>query len=36
MSVFHLIWIIPLSAAFGFALCACLTIAKRADEEVMN
>lgn len=28
MNALHLLWIVPLSAAFGFAACAVLTIAK--------
>lgn len=31
MNILHLLWIVPLSATFGFALCACLTIAGAAD-----
>jgi hypothetical protein len=34
MNILHLLWIVPLSAGFGFAFCACLTVAKDADEEV--
>lgn len=33
MNIFHLLWIVPLSATFGFALCACFTVAGMADEE---
>jgi len=29
----HLLWIVPLSASFGFAVCAVLTMASRADKE---
>lgn len=29
----HLLWIVPVSAAFGFATCAVLTAASRADRE---
>lgn len=32
MNALHLLWIIPLAVCFGFALCAVLTIGKRADE----
>ena len=32
--VLHLLWIVPLSAFFGFLLCACFTVASMADEEV--
>ena len=31
MNHLHLLWIVPLSAAFGFAVCAVLTIAKEND-----
>lgn len=31
ISIAHLLWIVPLAATFGFALCALLTVAKRAD-----
>lgn len=31
MSALHLMWIVPLSAAFGFAFAAVLTIAKEND-----
>ena len=34
MNILHLLWIVPLSASFGFAVCAVLTVAKKADEEV--
>lgn len=34
MNILHLLWIVPLSASFGFAFCACLTVAKKADGEV--
>ena len=33
MNILHLLWIVPLSATFGFALCALLTVASMADEE---
>ena len=36
MNILHLLWIIPLSAAVGFTWCACLTVAKLADEEVQG
>ena len=34
MNILHLLWIVPLSAGFGFAFCALLVAAKKADEEV--
>ena len=34
MNILHLIWIIPLAAAFGFAVCACLSAAADADQEM--
>jgi hypothetical protein len=30
----HLLWIVPLSAFFGFMVCAVLSAASRADKEV--
>lgn len=36
MNILHLLWIVPLSATFGFALCAVLTAAKQADEIGMD
>ena len=32
ISAWNLIWIIPLSAWFGFAICAILTASKRDDK----
>ena len=32
ISALHLIWIIPLSAYFGYALCAIFTVGKRSDQ----
>lgn len=32
INALHLIWIIPLSAWFGFAICAILTASKRGDK----
>lgn len=32
MNPLHLAWIVPLSAFFGFGLCACFTVASMADE----
>ena len=34
MNILNLLWIVPLSATFGFALCAVLTVASRADNEI--
>lgn len=34
MNILHLLWIVPLSATFGFALCACFTVASMADKDV--
>lgn len=31
MNLLHLLWIVPLAASFGFAVCAVLTIAKEND-----
>lgn len=36
MNILHLLWIVPLSATFGFALCAVLIAAKQADEIGMD
>lgn len=33
INALHLLWIVPLSANFGFALCAVLTAASRADKK---
>lgn len=33
MNVLHLLWIVPLSACFGFAVCAVLTAAKDGGHE---
>ena len=33
INTLHLLWIVPLSAFFGFMLCAFLTVASMADEE---
>lgn len=33
MNILHLLWIIPVSAFFGFMVCACMTAAADADEE---
>lgn len=30
MNILHLLWIVPLSACFGFAVCAVLTAGKDA------
>ena len=32
INAFHLFWIVPLSACFGFLIAALLTVASRADE----
>ena len=34
MNALHLLWIVPLSACFGFAVCAVLTAASRADDQM--
>lgn len=34
MSIFHLIWIIPLSSCFGFSIAAILAVGKSCDEGV--
>lgn len=36
MNILHLLWIVPLAAIFGFALCAVLNAAKQADEIGMD
>ena len=36
MSAFHLLWIIPLSACFGFSIAAILAVGKIGDEGVRN
>jgi hypothetical protein len=33
ISALHLIWIIPLSAYFGYAICAILTVGKWSDKK---
>ena len=33
INALHLLWIVPLSASFGFAVCAVLTVGSMADEE---
>lgn len=30
----HLLWIVPLSASFGFAVCAVLTVGKEGDHDI--
>lgn len=32
MNILHLLWIVPLSATFGFALCACFTVSSMLDD----
>lgn len=32
MNILHLLWIVPLSASFGFAVAACLAAASDADK----
>lgn len=32
MNILHLLWIVPISATFGFALCACFTVASMSDD----
>lgn len=32
MNPLHLLWIIPLSASFGFSICAILTVGKESDQ----
>ena len=34
INAWHLLWIIPLSAFFGFMACAVLTVAKQADATI--
>ena len=33
MNILNLLWIIPLSAFFGFMVCACLSVASDANRE---
>ena len=33
ISAWHLLWIIPLAACFGFAVAAVLAVGKETDEE---
>ena len=34
MNILHLMWIVPLSASFGFAVAACLAAASDADRDM--
>lgn len=34
MNILHLLWIVPLSACFGFAICAVLTVGKEGDHDI--
>lgn len=33
MSMWHLVWIVPVVGTIGYFVAACMTIAKRADEQ---
>ena len=32
MNILHLLWVVPVSAFFGFMVCACLAAASDADK----
>lgn len=34
MNILHLFWIVPVSAFFGYMVCACLVAASDADKDL--